>query len=105
MKHADSGALARLGELLASLRARSPQLREKRPGIFYLKSRAFLHFHEDPGGLFADLRVGNEWQRFPVSGVEDQARLLDRVNDLTQTIGIRSTACSSPSRRSRASCC
>jgi hypothetical protein len=25
--------------------------------VFYLKSRAFLHFHEDPTGLWADIRA------------------------------------------------
>ena len=29
---------------------------EKKRGVFYFKSRAFLHFHEDPKGMFADIR-------------------------------------------------
>lgn len=32
-----------------------PGLNEKSRGCFYWKSRGFLHFHEDPKGLFADL--------------------------------------------------
>lgn len=71
MKHASPGAIDRLGGLLATLRA-IEGLNEKRPGIFYRKSRAFLHFHEDPAGLFADIRdrAGVDFDRFDVT---DQA--------------------------------
>jgi hypothetical protein len=79
MKHAGSAALARLAAVLANLRAR-PLLREKRPGIFYAKGRAFLHFHEDPAGLFADLRQDDNWLRLPVNDRKDRARLLARVD-------------------------
>jgi hypothetical protein len=79
VKHADARALDRLGGLLASLRTR-PLLREKRPGIFYVGGRAFLHFHEDRGGLFADLRQRGEWCRLPVNGPADCRLLLDLVD-------------------------
>jgi len=49
MKHATAETLAGFGDLLEQLR-RIPGLVEKRPGVFYRKSRAFLHFHEDPAG-------------------------------------------------------
>jgi hypothetical protein len=75
VKHAGARALDALGALLKSLRARNA-LVEKRPGIFYVRGRAFLHFHEDRGGLFADLRQGGDWQRLPVNDPEDHARLL-----------------------------
>jgi hypothetical protein len=42
-------------------------LKEKTRGIFYHKSAAFLHFHEDAGGLFADLRSNDLFQRFAVN--------------------------------------
>jgi hypothetical protein len=80
MKHAGAGALEALGDLLANLRARTG-LAEKRPGIFYVKGRAFLHFHEDPAGLFADLRQGGgDWQRFPVNSADERARLLEVID-------------------------
>lgn len=71
MKHAGLEDLARLDRLLVDLRA-LPGLNEKKPGIFYRKSRAFLHFHSDPKGLFADVRAqdGIDFDRFDVS---DQA--------------------------------
>jgi hypothetical protein len=79
VKHAGAGALDRLGALLASLRTRTA-LREKRPGIFYVKGRAFLHFHADRAGLFADLREGDDWRRLPVNEPDDCERLLDLVD-------------------------
>ncbi len=55
MKHAGAAALDRIEPLLARVRA-LPGLKEKSRGTFYLKSRAALHFHEDPAGMFADVR-------------------------------------------------
>lgn len=68
MKHAGPDALDQLEPLLARVRA-LPGLVEKKPGTFYRKSRAFLHFHEDPEGLFADIRAGDaaDFDRFDVT--------------------------------------
>ena len=74
MKHADAATLAALSDLIESLRTRNV-LVEKRLGIFYTKGRAFLHFHTDPAGLFADLRRGGDWQRFPVNDPDECAVL------------------------------
>ena len=51
--------------MLAEIRKQGG-LVERSPGVFYRKGRAFLHFHEDPSGLHADLRPGAEWERFRV---------------------------------------
>jgi hypothetical protein len=83
MKHAGAAALDALSDLLESLRTRTA-LVERRPGIFYVSSgKAFLHFHEDPAGLFADLRLAGDWQRFPVNSTDERAELL-AVIDRTQ---------------------
>lgn len=55
MKHAGALALDRLEGLIVRIRV-LPGLKETSRGVFYRKGRAFLHFHEDPTGLFADLR-------------------------------------------------
>jgi hypothetical protein len=55
MKHATQSALDALEPLLVELRG-LPGLIEKSRGVFYRKGKAFLHFHEDPKGLFADVR-------------------------------------------------
>jgi hypothetical protein len=78
MKHAGTGALDALNDLLMNLRART-DLVERRPGIFYVRGRAFLHFHQDRTGLFADLRDGREWRRLPVNDPGERANLLSAV--------------------------
>ena len=79
MKHATQAALDELSALLAGLRKRKA-LTERTPGAFYRSSRAFLHFHEDPAGLFADLRVSDEWERFDVTTRAGQAKVLKLVD-------------------------
>jgi hypothetical protein len=81
MKHASPAALDSLEDLLAALR-QLPALTEKKRGIFYRKSIAFLHFHEDPTGLFADVKAGNGFQRLPVTTAKQRQALLKRVDAL-----------------------
>jgi hypothetical protein len=78
MKHAGTDAIAQLEPLLDQIRGYS-ELNEKRPGVFYLKSRAFLHFHEDPKGLFADVNLTDDFVRFSASTVKQQRKLIDRI--------------------------
>ena len=44
-----------------------------------MRSKAFLHFHEDPSGLHADLRLGSEFSRFRVETAEERDALLERI--------------------------
>jgi len=79
MKHASHGSLARLAPLLEQLRAISG-LVERTPGSFYRRSAAFLHFHEDPAGLFADVKLDlASFERLPVNTRAEQAALLRAV--------------------------
>ena len=78
MKHAGPEALDQLEALLAKLRE-LPELREKSRGAFYRGSRAFLHFHEDPAGLFADVRFEDDFERLGVTTTKEQDALLRRV--------------------------
>ena len=100
MKHAGPGTLARIAPLLAELRAR-PALREKRPGVFYLKSRAFLHFHDDPSGIFADVRLADTFVRMPVTSASEQSDLLERIDDCLSSVETRSTSRARKPRRGR----
>lgn len=79
MKHAGEESLNLLENLLQKIR-KHQMLKEKKRGTFYRKSSAFLHFHEDPSGLFADVRVGESWERFPVTTKEQQATLLGIID-------------------------
>jgi hypothetical protein len=80
MKHATAAALDQLTGLLADVR-QLEDVKEKSRGVFYCRSKAFLHFHEDPAGLFADLRIGADWERMPVNRKSEQARLLRRIRN------------------------
>ena len=75
MKHAGAQALEALEPLLQELRT-IPGLVEHKRGIFYRGATAFLHFHEDPAGLFADLRNGSDFERCAVNTKAEIARLL-----------------------------
>ena len=55
---------------------------EKKPGIFYRQSKAFLHFHEDPSGLHADVRFEEEFERVRVETAVERRALLARVRAL-----------------------
>lgn len=78
MKHAGPAVLDSIEPLLAQLRA-LPGLTEKSRGAFYRKSRAFLHFHEDPKGLFADIRMadGSDFERLDVTSDAARADLVE----------------------------
>lgn len=78
MRHATPGALDQLDDLLASLRGLDG-LKEKSRGTFYRGSKAFLHFHEDPAGLFADVRFDAAFDRLRVSTKAERTALLRRV--------------------------
>lgn len=80
MKHAGSAALDALGGLLAEIRKRGA-LVERSPGVFYRKGRAFLHFHEDPSGLHADIRPWDTWERFRVETKAERQTLLTRLGE------------------------
>jgi hypothetical protein len=66
VKHAGPRTLDAIEPLLAAARAVAG-LTERSRGIFYRRSMAFLHFHEDPKGPFADLKSASGWSRMRVS--------------------------------------
>ena len=78
MRHAGPEALDALADLLSSIRARG--VKEPRPGTFHRMGKAWLHFHEDKAGLFADIRTGADWERFRVSEPAERALLLDLID-------------------------
>ena len=77
MRHARDQDLDRLEDLLVQLRT-LPVIKEKKRGVFYLKSKGFLHFHEDPAGMFADLTGadGRGFDRIDVTEPAGQAELM-----------------------------
>ena len=75
MRHASAAGLDELDDLLLELRG-VDGLKEKKRGVFYRGSRAFLHFHEDPTGLYADVRIDAEFERMRVKTKAERKRLL-----------------------------
>jgi hypothetical protein len=56
MRHATPATIDTIADVLDIVRTRR-ELTERKPGTFYRKANAFLHFHEDPAGLFADVNA------------------------------------------------
>lgn len=75
--------LDRIEELLAELR-RFPQLRERKRGYFSRGSRAFLHFHEDAGDLYVDVKLDSKFERMKVTSRSEQADFLFLVREALQ---------------------
>jgi hypothetical protein len=79
LKHASAAALQGLSELLEQIRVKDG-IKEKNLGIFYRKSKAFLHFYEDPAGLFADLSMDTDFVRYPVNTKNQWRALLAAID-------------------------
>ncbi|MEM7061943.1 MAG: hypothetical protein AAF572_02115 [Cyanobacteria bacterium P01_B01_bin.77] len=79
MKHASEITITAIASLLEKIRL-LPGLKEKKAGIFYRKSRAFLHFHKDGDKIYADVRLQEpHFQRFPVTTPDEQTTFLKTV--------------------------
>jgi hypothetical protein len=78
MKHAGPDALDQLESILDEIR-RLGGLKEKKRGAFYCGSIGFLHFHEDPAGFFGDLKIGDDYERFPINSKTQTQTFLRRA--------------------------
>ncbi len=85
MKHASEKTLSSIKDVLKSIR-QNKFLKEKKKGVFYKQSQAFIHFHEDLGGLFADLKTNNEWKRFPVNTRNEKEHFLKEAKKQTNVL-------------------
>ena len=81
MKHASQETIQLIEPLLKDIRL-MPGLVEKKPGVYYYKSRAFLHFHEEDSDTFADVRlVEPEFQRLPCTTENQQKQLVVKIRN------------------------
>jgi len=78
MKHAGATALDALEPVLKQLRTLAG-ITEKKRGLFYRGSSAFLHFHEDPAGFFADFKKDGDFVRVPVNNRKEIEILISAV--------------------------
>ncbi|PYM68756.1 MAG: hypothetical protein DME10_26205 [Candidatus Rokuibacteriota bacterium] len=67
------------------IRARTT-LVERSRGVFYRKRDPFLHFHEDPAGLFCDIKIDGRFQRHSATTKDQQRTLVARVVRLAADI-------------------
>jgi hypothetical protein len=86
VRHATDEDLDRLEPLLAGLRGLS-RLRERKRGSFSQGSRAFLHFHEEAGDLYVDVRLADTFERKRVTSAAEQADFLSRVREALEPAG------------------
>lgn len=56
-----------------------PELKEVRRGVFYRRSKAFMHFHDDPSGLYTDIRLDQEFERYRVDTEREQRYLMKEI--------------------------
>lgn len=92
MRHVGKDAPASLAPVLDELRQRE-ELDEKSPASFYLRSKAFVHFHADAAGLFADLKEDFvSFTRYRVTTQAEQRAFLARVDRCLSGAPARTTA-------------
>ena len=60
MAHCPYRQVVDIQALLAEIR-KWPEIREVKPGVFYLGRTPFLHFHLKDGDRWADVRCGRDW--------------------------------------------
>jgi len=79
MKHARPDTLAAFEPFLRKVREHA-SLVERTPGSFYRKSSAYLHFHEDPSGIYADVKLNLvEFTRVRATTLREQTHLLSLI--------------------------
>ncbi len=80
-----TATLERLAPFLNLLRAH-PALREVRPAAFHLDGRDFVHFHDEPEGILADVRLSKGRVHMRVSSPAEQAEFLERIEDILASL-------------------
>jgi N-acetylglutamate synthase-like GNAT family acetyltransferase len=79
VRHARDDDLDRIEPLLEQLRSLEG-LTERKRGAFYRGSRAFLHFHEDNGDTYADVKLsGHAFERTRATTKAEQRALVAAV--------------------------
>ena len=86
MRHASPATLDALEPLLAEIRQVEGIVERKR-GIWYHRSRAFLHFHEDPAGLLRGLEDRRRLRALPRRDGRERRALLARVRRAVRDAG------------------
>ena len=78
MRHVNEADLDQLEPLLVQLRA-IDGLRERKRGAFNRQSRSFLHFHARGDEFFADVRLGDAFERWPATTATQRRALVKAI--------------------------
>ena len=79
VRHARDGDLDPMAPVIEQLRT-IDGLVERKPGVFYRRSKAFLHFHVDGDDFYADVKLGGTgFERMKVTTKAEQRSLLTAV--------------------------
>ena len=82
MRHPREGELDRVAPVLEQLRG-IDGLVERKTGVFYRRSKAFLHFHVDGDDFYADVRLdGLTFDRMKVTTKAEQRALVAAVRQV-----------------------
>lgn len=100
MTRAGSESANRLEGVLRELRAFG-SLIERSPGSFDAGRKHFLHFHDTPDGIVADVFLASGRVRVPADSDTEQAELLALVDDALAGAERRTRASGSKARRGR----
>jgi hypothetical protein len=75
---AEADALQKLLPVLRQLRE-IKGVQETKPGVFQVRRDAFIHFHDEAGALFAELKKpgGAGFDRYPLETAAQQRKLID----------------------------
>lgn len=89
MAHASIAELSDLARLLAAARA-LPRVQERKPGVFYLRGAAFLHFHVKGERRWADLKSVGGWLgelQLPVGDAAAEERAIQALAEAHAALG------------------
>jgi hypothetical protein len=84
VRHATLEDLDALEALLLELRT-LPELKERKRGYFSRGTHAFLHFHEDAGEFYVDVKLGEGFQRMRVTTRGEQLEFFEQVRTAVQS--------------------
>ena len=91
-------SLEQIAPLLAVLRGHDA-VEEIRPLTFHLNGREFVHFHDDPGGVEADVRIPKGVLRMRVAS--DPAGVLGHIEECLARLDSRARDREGSRRRRR----
>src|SRR5215831_1592657 len=103
MRHATDADLDRLAPFLCKLRE-IKELVERKRGIFYWRSKSFLHFHEHEGAFYADVRLTEgDFTRMRIGKISEFKRMLSAIRKrvVSGAVESRTSSVRAQNRRSK----